>query len=410
MKSWSWIPSLYFAQGLPNVVVVTLSVVAYKRLGISNAEITLYTGWLYLPWVIKPLWSPVVEMLRTKRWWIIITQLLTGAGLAGVAFTLPGPDAFRYSLAFLWLVAFSSATHDIAADGFYMLGLEERQQAFFVGWRNTFYRIAVLVGQGLLVMLVGLLEVRRPSIAAAWGTVFLLLAALFLLLALYHRFVLPRPLVDRPVGTRGWAAFIDTFTAFFRTRGIVPALAFLLLFRFAEAQLAKIASPFLLDSPECGGLGMSTAAYGLAYGTVGLAALTIGGIAGGIFLARRGFRRSIGWMALALNLPNLVYVYLALARPGATWIISSCVAVEQFGYGFGFTAFTFFMILFSDGPRRTACYALCTGFMALGMMLPGMASGWIQEMTGYPAFFLWIMGCTIPSFIVARLAARLIDR
>jgi PAT family beta-lactamase induction signal transducer AmpG len=407
VKPWSWIPSLYFAQGLPNVAVVTLSVVMFTRMGLSNAEIAFYTGWLHLPWVIKPLWSPVVEMLREKRWWIVVTQLASGAALAGVALALPGEGAVRYSLAFLWLLAFSSATHDVAADGFYMLALRERQQAFFVGWRNTFFRLAVLFGQGIVVIAAGHLETRLAGgTRAAWSAVFAGLAGIFLLLFLYHRVALPRPPGDGRRTGGGWREFVEAFASFFRKKGVVAALAFLLLFRFAEAQLVKMTPPFLLNDATGGGLGMSTPAYGLAYGTVGLAALVAGGVAGGMFLARRGFRRSIWWMAMAMNLPNLVYVYLACCRPAATWVISSCVAVEQLGYGFGFTAFTFFMILFSDGPRRTAHYAICTGFMTLGMMLPGMASGWVQEMTGYPLFFLWIMLCTIPSFLAARLVAR----
>ncbi|MDR0766586.1 MAG: MFS transporter [Odoribacteraceae bacterium] len=415
MKPWSWIPSLYFAQGLPNAIVVTLSVVLYKRLGLSNAEIAFYTGWLHLPWVIKPLWSPVVEMLGTKRRWIVVAQFLTGAALAGVALSIPASGAVRYTLVFLWLVAFSSATHDIAADGFYMLGLDERRQAFFVGWRNTFYRVAMLAGQGGAVVLAGFLEDRytRSSagggIHAAWSVTFLLLAALLLLLALYHAFFLPRPRRDVPPVAGERRGFLETFISFFRSPGILPALAFLLLFRFSEAQLSKIAPPFLLDDLSRGGLGMTTAGYGLAYGTVGLLALTTGGITGGVLLSRLGFRRCIWWMTLAMNLPNLVYVYLSLSRPAETWLISSCVAVEQFGYGFGFTAYTLFMILFSDGPGRTARYALCTGFMALGLMLPGMFSGWVQEATGYPVFFLWIMLCTIPCFIVARAVRRFAD-
>jgi PAT family beta-lactamase induction signal transducer AmpG len=405
MKPWTWIPSLYFAQGLPNVIVVTLSIVMFKRLGISNTEIALYTGWLHLPWVIKPLWSPIVETLRGKRWWIIITQLLSGAALAGVALSLPAASGIRYTIAFLWLLAFSSATHDIAADGFYMLALKERQQAFFVGWRNTFFRLAVLFGQGLVVIIAGLLEARLPGEGGtrqAWSIIFLGLAALLLLLFLYHRATLPRPGRDLPAGRPNARDFLDTFSSFFRKRGILAALSFLLLFRFAEAQLAKMASPFLLDDPSRGGIGMTTADYGLAYGTVGVAALVAGGIIGGMILSRAGLRRSIWWMALAMNIPDLVYVYLSLVHPTGASVISACVAIEQFGYGFGFTAFTFFMILFSDGPRRTAHYAICTGFMTLGMMLPGMASGWLQEQMGYPVFFLWIMLCTIPSFLSVR--------
>lgn len=409
-SGWSWIPTLYFAQGLPYVVVMTLAVIMFKRLGINNTDIALYTSWLYLPWVIKPLWSPLVDIVKTKRWWVISMQLLIGGGLAGVALTLPGPHAFRYALAFMWLLAFSSATHDIAADGFYMLGLDTKKQAFFVGIRNTAYRIAMLTGQGLIVMFAGWLEktysARLPeeiAVPRAWSITFYLLAALFVLLFLYHQFMLPKPASDVPVKNGNpLKAFFETFITFFQKEGIIAALAFILLFRFAESQLVKIASPFLLDHPEIGGLGLDTMQVGTIYGVVGLIALTVGGILGGIVMAKQGLKHWIWGMTIAMNLPNLVYVYLAFARPSAMWLISSCVAVEQFGYGFGFTALTYFMMLFSKGQQQTAHYAICTGFMALGMMLPGMISGYIQELVGYQNFFLWIMLCTIPSFIAVK--------
>lgn len=409
-SAWSWIPTLYFAQGLPYVVVMTLAVIMFKRLGINNSDIALYTSWLYLPWVIKPLWSPLVDIVKTKRWWVISMQLLIGGGLAGVALTLPGPHVFRYSLAFMWLLAFSSATHDIAADGFYMLGLDTKKQAFFVGIRNTAYRIAMLTGQGLIVMLAGWLEktyaATQPEAIAvpkAWAITFYLLAALFVLLFLYHQFILPQPENDVPVRNGNpLQAFLETFITFFQKKGIVAALAFILLFRFAESQLVKIASPFLLDHPEVGGLGLDTLQVGTIYGVVGLIALTVGGILGGIVMAKHGLKHWIWWMTAAMNLPNFVYVYLAYAHPSDMWLISTCVAVEQFGYGFGFTALTYFMMLFSTGKQQTAHYALCTGFMALGMMLPGMISGHIQELIGYQHFFLWIMLCTIPSFIAVK--------
>ena len=408
-SAWSWIPTLYFAQGLPYVVVMTLAVIMFKRLGINNTDIALYTSWLYLPWVIKPLWSPLVDIVKTKRWWVISMQLVIGGGLAGIALTLPGPHAFRYSLAFMWLLAFSSATHDIAADGF-MLGLDTQKQAFFVGIRNTAYRLAMLTGQGLIVMLAGWLEKTYSSalpeeiaVPRAWSVTFYLLTALFVLLFLYHQFILPKPENDTPVRNGNpLNAFFQTFITFFQKKGIIAALAFILLFRFAESQLVKIASPFLLDTPEVGGLGLSTMQVGTIYGVVGLIALTIGGILGGIFMARKGLKHWIWWMTAAMNLPNLVYVYLAFAHPSNIWLISSAVAIEQFGYGFGFTALTYFMMLFSKGPQQTAHYAICTGFMALGMMLPGMISGYIQELIGYQYFFLWIMLCTIPSFIAVK--------
>jgi MFS transporter, PAT family, beta-lactamase induction signal transducer AmpG len=399
---WVWIPTLYFAEGLPYVVAMTVSVIMFKRMGISNADIALYTSWLYLPWVIKPIWSPFVDIFRTKRFWIIVMQLLTGGTLAGVAFTLPGSDFFRWTLAFLWLLAFSSATHDIAADGFYMLGLSKHHQAFFVGIRNTFYRLAMLSGQGILVVLAGYLEEKTGAIARSWSLTFMVLALLFAAFFIYHLFILPRPKEDTERKAEGmkdvFYSFIDTFTSFFKKRHAALAIAFLLLYRLGEAQLVKLASPFLLDSRETGGLGLSTSDVGMVYGTAGIIALTVGGILGGIAVAQQGLRRWIWPLALALNLPNLVYVGLAFWQPVSLWWISAAVVVEQFGYGFGFTAYMLFMIYFSDGPNKTAHYAICTGFMALGMMVPGMFSGWIQEIIGYQWFFLWVVICTLPGF------------
>ncbi|TVR74812.1 MAG: MFS transporter [Marinilabiliales bacterium] len=591
-SAWAWVPSLYFAQGIPYVVVMTVSVIMYKRLGISNADIALYTSWLYLPWVIKPFWSPVVDLLKTKRWWIVLMQLLVGAGLAGVAFTIPVPGFFQATLAFFWLLAFSSATHDIAADGFYMLGLKEHEQAYFVGIRSTFYRFAMITGQGLLIILAGFIETRtglepvsitvtagpdipagvhkypttgeqvegrrnfiagteeielstagidretaremlafaeeqnilngfvepepeiepsvswfarsvsgplgmwlrerfgvtddidlsvqamqgnialvgvslssppgpgeevvlntglqrgdasiglvigerlvftsanwdrtawmaiqldpaldRPAeahfeglsgnIPFAWTVTFFFLAVLFVVFMVYHRFFLPFPATDKPaVNERGisvLAGFIKTFSAFFRKENIGPALAFMLLYRLGEAQIVKLASPFMLDPREVGGLGLSTGDVGLIYGTIGIAALTMGGILGGIVASRKGLKYWVFPMAIAMNVPNIVYVLLSVYSPQSMWVISGGVAFEQFGYGFGFTAYMLFMIHFSEGSHKTAHYAFCTGFMALGMMLPGMISGWIQEIVGYVNFFIWVVICTIPGFIM----------
>lgn len=401
---WAWIPTLYFAEGIPYVVAMTVSVIMYKRLGISNADIALYTSWLYLPWVIKPLWSPVVDNLRTKRFWIVAMQLLVGATLAGVALTIPASDFFRYSLAFLWLLAFSSATHDIAADGFYMLGLTKHDQAFFVGIRNTFYRLAMLAGQGLLVVLAGQLENITGDLHRAWSITFFVLAALFAAFFIYHWFILPYPAEDQHRSAKGlteiFESFAQTFISFFQKKNLLAAIAFLLLFRLAEAQLVKLASPFLLDTRETGGLALSTSDIGFIYGTAGIIALTLGGILGGIAVSAGGLKKWLWPMALSLNLPDLVYVYLSFAQPESLWLITSSVVIEQFGYGFGFTAYMLFMIHFSDGPHKTAHYAICTGFMALGMMLPGMVSGWIQEMIGYQWFFLWVMACTVPGFLL----------
>ena len=592
---WAWIPTLYFAQGIPYVVVMTVTVIMYKRLGISNSDIALYTSWLYLPWVIKPFWSPFVDMLKTKRWWIITMQLLIGAGLAGVAFLIPLPFFFQTTLAVLWLLAFSSATHDIAADGFYMLALESSQQSFFVGIRSTFYRLAMITGQGLLIIIAGSLEsftglepmkftaqssntdqtrvvlqpqsydvpqtdeltfVAFPSdlvlninnissdslskikafaleenskngfvaieestaqqkakktdswwtknvssplgsfikdnfgqkkaelkglgekvgnaglvtvrltkhpkegdnvvlnssfakgdksisvvagerfvftpgnwdkpayivvqldyklkdqvksefkgisgnIRLAWSITFFILAGFFTLIFVYHRFALPRPASDHASETNSasdiFREFGRTFSSFFQKKNVGLAIAFMLLYRLGEAMLVKMSAPFLLDARDLGGLGLTTGQVGLVYGTVGVISLTFGGIIGGIAASRKGLKYWIWPMALCITLPHLAYLYLSWFTPESLLLINIAVAFELFGYGFGFTAYMLFMIYFADGEHKTAHYAICTGFMALGMMLPGMVAGWLQEQLGYNHFFIWVMICAIPT-------------
>ena len=405
-KLFRWIPTLYFAQGLPYVAVMTLSVVMYKNLALSNTQIALYTSWLYLPWVIKPLWAPLVDLVGAKRGWVVGTQLLVGGGLAAVGLLLPTTDFVRWTLVAFWLMAFSSATHDIAADGFYMLALHPHRQAAFVGVRSTFYRLAMIAGQGGLVYLAGVLQARTGSFVLAWEGIFLLMAAAFFLFAAYHRWVLPRPAADvsrgRPAAALGHD-FIAVFGAFFKRPGIGVMLAFLLLYRFPEAQLLKLAVPFLLDPPSAGGLGLSTQEVSIVYGTVGVTALTIGGILGGLVIARFGLRRAIWPLVLCVHLPNLVFVVLAIYLPANPWLVGSALAVEQFGYGFGFTAYMLYMIMISQGPHQTAHYAICTGFMALGMMLPGMFSGWLQAQLGYLNFFIWVCAAAIPSLYVVSL-------
>lgn len=593
---WSWIPTLYFAQGIPYVVAMTVAVIMYKRLGISNTDIALYTSWLYLPWVIKPFWSPFVDLIKTKRWWIITMQLLIGAGLAGVAFLIPAPFFFQATLAVLWLMAFSSATHDIAADGFYMLALDSGQQSFFVGIRSTFYRLAMITGQGILIILAGSLEiatgteplkisvnssneinneiviptleqreitsgeptfiafpsdltVSTNSISAekfsemkefvafenekngfvlsensvakkesnssnswwsksvsmplgnwiethfaekkkvisvdklignvgviavtlsqqpkegeemvlntrfsggdksisllsgerlvfnqsnwdkpayllvqldsklndkttstftatsgnlplAWSITFYILCGFFVLIFVYHRFVLPTPAADAPQKHSPKEILREfglTFKSYFQKNGIWIALAFMLLYRLGEAMLVKLASPFLLDTREVGGLGLTTGQVGLVYGTVGIIALTLGGIVGGIAASRKGLKYWIWPMALSITLPHLAFVYLSYVMPENLLLINLAVAVEQFGYGFGFTAYMLYLIYFSEGEHKTAHYAISTGFMALGMMLPGMIAGWIQELIGYNHFFVFVMICAIPTLLV----------
>jgi PAT family beta-lactamase induction signal transducer AmpG len=406
-NAWTWVPSLYVAEGIPYVLAMTVSVVLYKRLDISNTEIALYTSWLYLPWVLKPLWSPFVDLFRTKRYWILRMQLLIGGAFACIALTLPAGRFFQYTLAFFWLVAFSSATHDTAADGFYMLGLPEHHQAGFLGVRTTFYRVAMIASQGGLVIFAGFLENKGVGIPTAWSVAFFLAAAFFLALFLYHFFILPYPEGDRPAKRRPSTSlareFVHIFVLFFQKKEIVPVLAFFLFYRLAETQLLKIIPLFLLDPRSEGGLGLTTSEVGMIYGTVGVISLVLGGLLGGYAIYRNGLKFWIWMMVCAIHLPDLVYVYLSHANPDHLLLINLSVAVEQFGYGFGFTAYAMFMIMVSEGNNKTVHYAICTGIMALGMMVPGMFSGWIQEHLGYQNFFLWVMAATIPGFIVTGL-------
>ena len=417
INPWSWIPTLYFAEGMPYIVVMSVSVIMYKRLGLSNSDMALYTSWLYLPWVIKPFWSPLVDLLKTRRWWIVTMQLLIGAGLAGVALTLQTSFFIKGTLAFFWLLAFSSATHDIAADGFYMMGLNENQQAFFVGFRTTFYRIAMITGQGLLIIAAGFLENSSIStslskitsstpISAAWSITFIILTILFLSFAVYHKFRLPKVKEDFEAAALDVRSilkgFKETLIVFFNKKEIWIILAYLLFFRFGKAQLLKMAAPFLLDSHQSGGLALSTSQVGLIYGTFGLIALIVGGLLGGWLASIYGLKRLLWVFVLTMNLPGAVYIYLAFTQTTSLWIIASSVIFEQLGYGFGFTVFSLYMLSISMGPHKTSNYAFSTGIMALGMMLPGMLSGWFQEHYGYQNFFVWVLICTIPGIVLTK--------
>lgn len=398
---WWWVPSLYFAEAVPMVVVTFLATVMFKRLDLPNREITLIAGWLYLPWVIKPLWSMVVEGTSTRRRWTLATEVLIAIGLAGLAVAVGAAAPLSATVFALAAIAFLSATHDVAADGLYLAALDERQQAFFVGIRSTAYRIGNVVGRGLVVMLAGWIETASGSVPYAWRIVYLILAAVFLATAGYHALMLPRPGSDRRhVGpVLSFAALGEPVVSFFRKPGIVPMLAFLLLYRLAEAQLVSLVSPFLLDDRTAGGLGLSTADVGLVYGTIGIVMLSIGGILGGVLVARDGLGRWLWPMAIAINLPNLAYVWMAAAQPESLWAIGAAVGLEQFGYGFGFTAYMVYCMVIARGEHETVHYALCTGFMAAGMMIPGMVSGWLQEQLGYPAFFGWVFVAAVPAIV-----------
>lgn len=405
-KPWNWIPSLYFAEGLPYVMVMTVSGILYKRLGISNADIALYTSWLYLPWTVKPLWSPIVDLFGTKRRWVFTMQSLIAALFGCIAFALHLPSFFIFTLIVFAFMAFASATHDIAADGFYILGLNQADQSVFVGVRSVCFRIAMIAGQGGLVFLAGSLE-PHWGITAAWSAMFIAAAVLFGSLSLFHRFFLPYPESDKPShraeSENFKKEFVRAFVIFFRRKDIGIVLSFLLLYRFAEAQLVKLVPPFLLDARARGGLGLSTREVGVVYGTVGILALVAGGLIGGYVISRQGLRWWLWPMAVIMHAPDLAFVYLSHVLPANLYFINLAVAAEQFGYGFGFTAYAMYMIYVSRGEYATAHYAVCTGIMALGMMLPGMFSGKIQELLGYQNFFFWVVLSTIPGFIVTAL-------
>ena len=388
------------------MVVMALSTIMYTNMGLSNTELALYTSWLYLPWVIKPLWSPLVDSIRTKRWWIIAMQVLVGASLAGVALTLQTEWWLQLSLAFFWLMAFSSATHDIAADGFYIIGLTEKEQAFYVGWRSTFYRIGTIFCQGGLVVLAGVLQ-KGHSMSVAGAMTLVLAGLIMFALALWHSKVLKVSKVSKVSKDfrvfKVFAPFIDTLRVFFSKKGVLPALLFMLLFRFPEAQLAKMAQPFMLRGLEEGGLGLSTETVGLAYGTIGVIALLAGGILGGWLVSRNGLKRWWWPMIAAISLPDAVYIYLAMAQPTSLWIIDTCVAVEQLGYGFGFTAYMLFLVYFSKGDRSTSVFSICTALQALGMMLPGMMAGYLADLWGFATFFWWVMACCMVTVVVSAM-------
>ncbi len=392
----------------------------FNNMGVPKGEMSLFTSLLYLPWVIKPLWSPFVDIIRTKRWWIMAMQVIMSIAFAMTAFSLPHPSAgeiaagetsislFSLTLVLFWITAFASATHDIAADGFYMLALKPKEQSLFVGIRSTFYRLSSIFGQGVLVVTAGLLEKNLGDVPKAWSITLMVSAALFSAITLWHTFSLPKPDTDS-VRSGGSTAkgiikeFGRTFTTFFRKKYVWAALAFMLLYRLPEAFLVKMMNPFLLDPVGKGGLGLSTETVGLVYGTIGVAALTVGGILGGIAASRWGLKKSLWPMAAALTLPCLSFVFLAAFQPQNIALVSACVALDQFGYGFGFTAYMLYLIYFSDGEFKTAHYSLCTAFMALSMMLPGMVAGYVQESLGYTDFFIFVMVCCLVTVAVTSM-------
>lgn len=422
---WWWIPTLYIAEGLPYFAVNTLTVLMYVNMGISKTEMAFFTGWLYLPWVIKPFWSPFVDIIGSKRGWTLAMQALLALSMGAVGLLLPTSGFFFSTLIVFWLMAFFSATHDIAADGYYMLELDSRQQAAYVGVRSTFYRLASIMGQGGLVILAGYLEMSLGDVPKAWSYTFLILSFTFAAIAFYHFFFMPRAEADKPVKEKSAADIVRnfgmTFVTFFQKRYILAALLFMLLYRFPEALCLKLVQPFLVDSHEAGGLALTTSRVGIVNGTVGVIALLAGGIVGGLAIARGGLRKWIWPMAAALTLPCALYCILAWLQPDNFFWICSAIAVEQFGYGFGFTAFMMYLIYFSRGENQTSHYAFCTAFMALGMMLPGMAAGWVHAKLdsihlfgtsnpeGYFIFFLVVLLSSAATFGAVAMSHQFIN-
>ena len=400
--AWAWVPILYFTQGLPYVMVVTVSVIMYKKLGISNADIGLYTSWLYLPWVIKPLWSPFLDLLSTKRTWFLLMQFLVSLSFLGIGLTLPTNIFFVTTLACFWMAAFASATNDIASDGYYMIGLTQEKQSFFVGVRSTFYKLANVTGQGILVILAGFLENYYGDNTKAWSVTMITAALLMFLLTAANFFVTPRYESSSAITLEKPKGFLEVFSTFFRKKGMGMALTCVLFFRLGESQLVKMASPFLLDSKEVGGLGYTTAEVGTIYGTIGVIMLTVGGILGGILISRDGLKKWMFPMVLSLNIPNAFYAFLAITNTSHIAAVVTTVVLEQFGYGFAIAGFMVYLIYIAEGASKTSHYALATGFMALGMMLPGLISGYVQEWLGYDGFFIWVVLAALPSIILLR--------
>ena len=424
---WWWVPTLYFAEGVPYFVVNNISVMMFTKMGVPNGDMSFFTTLLYFPWFLKGLWGPIVDVVKTKRWWIVGMQVLMTALMVILTITLPKPDVatiasgatpismFTLTLVLFIIAAFASATHDIAADGYYMLAHRTSSQAAFIGVRSTFYRIASVFGQGVLVAIAGIIETRTDDIPLSWQITLGVSAVVFFLITLYHIFVLPHSADDKPrisegaSATAGITEFLRSFESFITKPGCLLAIAFMLLYRLPEGFLIKLCMPFLVHSTAEGGLGLSTETVGIVYGTIGVVALLGGGIVGGLFASKLGLKKSLWWMAAGMTLPCLTFVYLAVAQPTNLVIITTALCIEQFGYGFGFTAYMLYMMYFSEGEFKTSHYAICTAFMALSMMLPGFVAGYIQEAIGYVNFFWMVMACCFATLVVTYLVDRKID-
>ncbi|MBF1062827.1 MAG: MFS transporter [Prevotellaceae bacterium] len=441
---WFWVPTLYFAEGVPYFVVNNISVMMFTKMGVPNGDMAFFTTLLYFPWFLKGVWSPLVDVVRTKRWWIVTMQVLLTALMVLLTLTLPHPSVdviqsgqtpislFTLTLVLFIIAAFASATHDIAADGYYMLAHSPSSQAAFIGIRSTFYRIASVFGQGVLVYIAGHIEKSTGDIPYSWRVTLGVSAVVFFLITIYHTFFLPHSDEDRPrqssaenvksiedgvqkgngkdaKSASNWSELAESFVTFIKKPNVLWAIAFMLLYRLPEGFLIKMCQPFLVHGTETGALGLSTELVGLIYGTFGVIALLAGGIVGGIVASKIGLKRSLWIMAACMTLPCLTFVYLAIYQPDNIVIISVALCVEQFGYGFGFTAYMLYMMYFSEGEFKTSHYAICTAFMALSMMLPGFVAGYIQEAIGYVNFFWMVMACCVATVAVTFIVRGQID-
>jgi PAT family beta-lactamase induction signal transducer AmpG len=424
---WLFVPALYFLEGIPYFMVSTVSVTMFKRLGVSNAEIGLWTSLITWPWIMKMLWGPLVEAHSTKRKWILGTQFFAVAMLILEAFAIIQPSFLSLTLVVLTILAFLSATHDIAADGFYLLSLHQDDQAYFVGIRATAYRMANIFCNGALIYLAGQWEISAagalsaaapspataeataaaanaapiigPQLAPVWQKVILCGAGVYALMALIGYFAMPVPKRDQSAAASGFP-FKEAFAEYFSQKKLGIILGFILLYRFGESMVSKMSTPFLLDTLEKGGMGVATSDVGFITGVVGVIALTLGGIIGGFVIARFGIKRSLWPMVLAMNVPNLLYIWAAFTHPEKSWV-ALIVGIDQFGYGFGFAAYMVYMMFITQGSRfPTAHYAISTGLMAFGAMGAGIASGFIQETVGYAGFFLSTLICALPGMLL----------
>ena len=420
----TWVPTAYFAMGLPFVVLNMVTVLMFKGLGVDDKLITFWTSLILLPWTLKPLWSPFLELFKTKKFFVVTTQLITGVTFGLVAFSLNLPHFFSISIALLAIIAFSGATHDIACDGVYMSELSSSEQAKYIGWQGAFYNIAKVIATGGLVYAAGIViehfsqgsQESAVVLAAnqkAWMIIMAMLCGSMVLLGIYHIFMLPSTPQKKGENSRNarqvMRELIGVLTDFFRKSHIVYYLLFIILYRFAEGFVMKIVPLFLKADRAMGGLGLSEKEIGLYYGIYGAAAFVLGSLLAGYYISARGLKKTLFSLCCIFNLPFVVYALLATFQPESHVLIAGGIVFEYFGYGFGFVGLTLFMMQqVAPGKHPMAHYAFASGIMNLGVMLPGMMSGWVCETLGkwfdkpggYEPFFIFVLIATIPAFLM----------